>query len=130
VASGRLGVAILGRYRCGDPGGWQVMTRPGATPVRGVAYSLDYIRTLTLTADSAVVGTHKWGSGKVTDTEWMLPWRPEGEGPHRLEATLLDWAGNTTTSEPVTVTLDISPPAVDVTRIITSAQSVILGWSS
>jgi subtilisin-like proprotein convertase family protein len=122
LAQARAGVIIL------EPADGSALPRPGATPVRGGAYSLDYIRTLTLTADSTVVGAHKWGSGKVTTTQWMLPWRPEGEGPHRLEATLLDWAGNTTTSEPVTVTVDIAPPAVDVTRIITTAQVSSLGW--
>ena len=64
-----------------------------------------------------MVDTSTWTPSTATDTIWTTPWTPGGEGPHRIEATLDDWAGGTYTDS-LSLIIDTQPPQVAISTAV------------
>jgi len=106
-----------------------VPTTTGLINVVGGAYARDYLKALTVTADSAPLATLTWPSNTVTDTLWTTAWTPSGEGAHTLLAIAEDWAGRVQTdTHPVTIIVDTQPPVVVIApTVLTSTQRLSFG---
>ncbi len=97
---------------------------------QGVAQAISYLRALTVTANTVPFYTTGWLPGVATQTNWSAIDTPLGEGHYTFLSTASDWVGNVqTTTYPVTVTVDLLPPAPPIfdTVVITSAQRVYQG---
>jgi hypothetical protein len=112
-----------------SPAPGSVLTTTGPISVTGGAYARDYLKALTITADSAPLATLTWPSNTVTDTLWNTTWTPSGEGAHTLLAIAEDWAGRVQTdTHPATVIVDTQPPSIDISpTVLTSTQRLSFG---
>ncbi len=90
-----------------------IVTEPVA--VRGGAYAIEMLRSLTLTANGMEVGVVEWvEEDAIPDTPWTLSWMPEAPGTYELQAEVLDWAGNRLQTGPVKVTLALEDQAPNI----------------
>jgi type II secretory pathway pseudopilin PulG/subtilisin-like proprotein convertase family protein len=111
-----------------------VFSTTTAFGVEGSAFADDYLRTLSVTANTAPFYTPNWPAppapGAITETTWSTTYAPLTEGYYRLNSSATDWSSRVqTTTHPITVAVDLvapAPPTFD-TAVITTAHRAYLG---
>lgn len=81
--------------------------------VEGRAYAPDKLQTLWVKANGVAFHTESWlPTPGVTQTTWATTFTPPTDGVYILDSEITDWASVVqTTTHPVTVTYDQTPPA-------------------
>jgi hypothetical protein len=100
------------------PGQGAVLTNTAPISVAGSASAVDYLKSLTVTVDNAVVYTRSFAPATVTDTTWTTTWDPAGfgEGAHTLVSVVSDQNNTLQTDiHPISVWLDLGLPAIAIT---------------
>ncbi len=111
-----------------------VFSTTASLAVDGEAYAEDYLKTLSVTANGSPIHSGSWpqppAPGAITETHWSTSFAPLGEGDYVLDSLVTDWSSRTqTTTHPITITVDLTPPAAPVfaTTIVTSSRRAAQG---
>ena len=109
-----------------EPVSGTYLTSTAVITAAGGAYSPSFLRALTVTVDGGPIYTQTWSGPTVSDTAWLAPWTPAGDGAHHLAALLLDWSGMRY-SDTITVTLDTDPPTIALSSTVVTSTHASAG---
>ncbi len=87
----------------------------GITTVTATATDNEQVMGVRFLVDGTDIGPED------TTAPYSIPWTTVGNGARTLTAIARDTAGNTTTSSPVSVTVDNTPPTVNITAPVSGA---------
>jgi uncharacterized repeat protein (TIGR01451 family) len=84
------------------------------------------LRQLDIMASGQSIASSTYPQATTISTTLSANWQPPADTTVILQAVATDWNGRTFKSMPVTVTVEMQPPAITIdTRVITSSQKLV-----